>query len=160
MTDLWSLSGNYLYGLSDSGFVTDSVLNPYAYLNPGQGLISGSSFAQQLSRYSGYYTGTGLDSALQAIENDPELKEKVKDTLTDVYEAMVKKSQENRAAVSDQASAGTDSSRSKKKAGLSKSGSGISSNGAAVSAQASSAYQRQMSISGRRTPTLHAPTNF
>ena len=148
--DLWSLAGNNLYGLTQNNYITDSILNPYAGLNLGQSLISGdNTFAWQLSQYSKYFGS--MESVLQVIEDNPELKEKVKDTLGEIYQEMVETSK-NKASVAkvsandkdDTQSGGTDNKARQ---------SGVS------SAQISEAYQYQMN-NGRRTPTMHAPSTY
>lgn len=163
--DLWSLAGSNLYGLTGNSQTVNNltnpysyltignVINPYAYLNTGQSVVSGSSaFAQQLSQYSRYYGNGGFQSALQAIESDPELKEKVTDTLKDVYQAMEQKSQEGGDTLQNTGSGTTFRQQTGQSA--SKSASTIR------SAQACDAYRLQMNSGERRTPTMHAPAKF
>lgn len=155
--DLWSLAGNNLYGLTQNSYLTDSILNPYSELNLGQSLISGdSTFARQLSQYSRYFSSGSLESVLQVIEDNPELKEKVKDTLGEIYQEMVETSRNKTLAANsssntrDDAQSGGADSKSRQSA--------------VNSAQISEAYRYQMN-NGRKTPTMHAysmyaPTNF
>ena len=148
--DLWSLVGSNLYGLTQNNYITDSILNPYAGLNLGQSLISGdNTFARQLSQYSKYFGS--MESVLQVIEDNPELKEKVKDTLGEIYQKMVETGRDKTSAAkvyandnNDTQSGGTD--HKTKQSGVS-------------SAQISEAYRYQMN-SGRRTPTMHAPSTY
>ena len=150
--DLWSLAGNNLYGLTQNSYLTDSILNPYADLNLGQSLISGdSTFARQLSQYSRFFSSGSLESVLQVIEDNPELKEKVKDTLGEIYQEMVETSRNKTPAANissndkDDTQAGGNYSKLRQSA--------------ANSAQISEAYRYQMN-NGRRTPTMHAPSMY
>lgn len=150
--DLWSLAGSNLYGLTQNSYITDSILNPYAGLNLGQSLLSGdSTFAGVLSQYSKYFGSGSIESVLQVIEENPELKEKVKDTLGEIYQEMVEMSKNKTSAAQisandkDNTLSGGSSNQSRQ--------SGIS------SAQISGAYQYQMN-NGRRTPTMHAPATY
>lgn len=149
--DLWSLSGSNLYGLTQNSYITDSILNPYASLNLGQSLFSDdSTFARQLSQYSKYFGSGSVESVLQVIEDNPELKEKVKDTLGEIYQEMVETGRNKASAAtsgSDQdntQSGGTDNKSRQ---------SGVN------SAQISEAYRYQMNR-GRKTPTMHAPATY
>lgn len=162
--DLWSLAGNNLYGLMGSDLMVNpyysmtvgSVLNPYSYLNVGQSLLSGgSAFAQQLSRYGQYYNNSSLQSALQVIEKNPELKEKVTDTLKDVYQAMVSSGSRN---ISGQPGTQSMAGNSGIAAQNDKSKTSVTQSGGRKT-QAADAYKQQMSF-GRRTPTMHAPSKL
>lgn len=146
--DLWSLADSNLYGLTQNNYITDSILNPYAGLNLGQSLISGdNTFARQLSQYSRYFGSSSMESVLQVIEDNPE----VKDTLGEIYQEMVETSKNKASAEKisandkdDTQSGGTDNKARQ---------SGVS------TAQISEAYQYQMN-NGRRTPTMHAPSTY
>lgn len=155
--DLWSLTGGNLYGLTQNSYLTDGILTPYAALNLGQGLIAGdNTFAGQLSQYSRYFSSGSMESVLQVIEANPELKEKVKDTLGEIYQEMVEMNK-NKPSAANVSSDGKDGTKAESADSKSRQ-SGVS------SAQISEAYQYQMN-NGRRTPTMHAssvyaPTNF
>ncbi len=160
--DLWNLAGGYLYGAGMDSLVTGGMLNPYTYLNPYQGLLTdGGTFAQYLGGYSQYYRN-GMQSALKAIDSDPELKEKVTDTLSEVYKAMSLNSKGNSQVTAERSLTGSgEDGTSPSSAGISQeqSASGTGRRLTARRVQASSSYLEQMK-NGRRTPTMHAPTHF